>query len=192
MSRTQVQELALGLAGSEQPFLWVIHPDLVEGECAALPEDYLQRIKDQGLLVTWAPQLKVLSHSSVGGFLTHNGWNSTIESISMGVPMIGWPYWSEQFLNCRFSRDIWKVGTDLEGKADDNDLVKSVEIEKVVRRLMQGYEGRELRKNAAKFREAAIKAVTPGGSSQTNIDTFVEHVRNLSHQKNSMTSAGSN
>ena len=92
MSRAQVQELALGLAGSEQPFLWVIRPDLVEGECAALTEDYLQSIKDQGLLVTWAPQLKVLSHPSVGGFLTHNGWNSTIESISMGVPMIGWPY----------------------------------------------------------------------------------------------------
>lgn len=192
MSRAQVQELALGLAGSEQPFLWVIRPDLVEGECAALTVDYLQRIKDQGLLVTWAPQLKVLSHPSVGGFLTHNGWNSTIESISMGVPVIGWPYWSEQFLNCRFSRDIWKVGMDFEGKADENDLVKSVEIEKVVRRLMQGYEGRELRKNAAKLREAAIKAVTPGGCSQTNIDTFVEHVRNLSHQKNSMTSAGSN
>ena len=77
-------------------------------------------------------------------------------------------------------------------QADENDLVKSVEIEKVVRRLMQEYEGMELRKNAAKVREAAIKAVTPGGSSQTNIDTFVEHVRNLSHQRNSMTSAGSN
>eukprot|EP00253_Pinus_taeda_P005673 PITA_05673 len=192
VSRAQLQELALGLAGSEQPFLWVIRPDLVEGECAAITEDYLHCIKDQGLLVTWAPQLKVLSHPSVGGFLTHNGWNSTIESISMGVPMIGWPYWSEQFLNCRFSRDIWKVGMDLEGKADENGLIRSVEIEKVVRRLMQGYEGRELRKNAAKLKEAAIKAVMPGGSSQSNIDTFVEHVRNLSRQQNNMSSAGSN
>jgi len=190
MSRDQVQELALGLEASKQPFMWVIRSGLVEGECTAFPEEYLSRIKDQGLLVSWAPQLKVLSHPSVGGFLTHNGWNSTIESISMGVPMIGWPYWSEQFLNCRFSRDIWNVGLDLEGKAGENGLVKSVEIEKVVRRLMQGHEGRELRKNAAKLKEAAIKAVMPGGSSHTNIDTFIEHIKNLS-QQNSMSSAGS-
>lgn len=191
MSTEQVQELALGLEASEQSFMWVIRPGLVEGECAAFSEEYLHHIKDRGLLVSWAPQLKVLSHPSVGGFLTHNGWNSTIESISMGVPMIGWPYWSEQFLNCRFSRDIWEVGMDLEGKAGENDLVKSVEIEKVVRRLMQGHEGRELRKNAVKLKEAAIKALMPDGSSQTNIDTFIEHIRNLS-QQSSMHSPGSN
>ena len=78
--------------------------------------------------------------------------------------------------------DIWKVGMDLEGKADENGLVNSVEIEKVVRRLMQGYEGRELRNNISKLKEVAIKAVTSSGSSQTNIDTFFEHIINLSQQ----------
>uniref|UniRef100_A0A0D6QYT6 Glycosyltransferase N-terminal domain-containing protein n=1 Tax=Araucaria cunninghamii TaxID=56994 RepID=A0A0D6QYT6_ARACU len=182
MSKEHIRELAWGLEASGQAFLWVIRPDLVQGDSTALPEGYLHRIRDRGVLVGWAPQLKVLRHPSVGGFLTHNGWNSTIESISMGVPMIGWPYWSEQFLNCRFAKDFWKVGLDLESRADENGLKKADEIEKAVRSLMQGVEGKELRKNAAKLKEAAHKAVMPGGSSSRNIDIFVEHMRNLCQQ----------
>uniref|UniRef100_A0A0C9S480 TSA: Wollemia nobilis Ref_Wollemi_Transcript_14126_1622 transcribed RNA sequence n=1 Tax=Wollemia nobilis TaxID=56998 RepID=A0A0C9S480_9CONI len=182
MSTEHIRELAWGLEASGQAFLWVIRPDLVQRDSTALPEGYLARIRARGFLVGWAPQLKVLRHPSVGGFLTHNGWNSTIESISMGVPMIGWPYWSEQFLNCRFSKDVWKVGLDLESTADENGLVKADEIEKAVRSLMESADGKELRKNAAKLKEAAHKAVMPGGSSSRNVDMFVEHMGNLCQQ----------
>eukprot|EP01018_Ginkgo_biloba_P038599 Gb_30235 [translate_table: standard] len=178
MSILQLQELALGLEASQQPFLWVLRPDIAQGKSAVLPEGFVERTRDQGLLVEWAPQLKVLSHPSVGGFLTHNGWNSTLESISMGVPMIGWPLWAEQYHNCRFSKEIWKIGMDFDCRSEDeNVLVKREEVEKVVRALMQGPEGKSLRSNALKLREAASKAVMPGGSSFRNLDKFAEDTR---------------
>ncbi|KAH9295900.1 hypothetical protein KI387_039488 [Taxus chinensis] len=175
VSMVQLQELALGLEASQQPFLWVVRPDIAEGKSAVLPKGFAERVRGRGLLVEWAPQLKVLSHPSVGGFFTHNGWNSTSESISMGVPMIGWPLWAEQFHNCRFCKEIWKIGMDLESRVEDvNVLVKREEVEKVVRALMTGPQGIELRKNAAKLKEAATKAVLPGGSSYRNLDKFTQ------------------
>uniref|UniRef100_A0A0C9RR65 Glycosyltransferase n=1 Tax=Wollemia nobilis TaxID=56998 RepID=A0A0C9RR65_9CONI len=175
MSTAQLQELALGLEKSGQPFLWVVRPDIAEGMSAVLPEGFVERMNGRGMVVQWAPQLKVLSHPSVGGFMTHSGWNSTLESISFGVPMIGWPIWAEQFHNCRFSKEVWKVGMDFESRLDNASvLVKREEIEKVVRALMTGPEGKELRANAAKLKEAATKAVMPEGSSYRNLDKFTE------------------
>lgn len=173
MSMAQLQELALGLEASQQPFLWVVRPDIAEGKPAVLPEGFTERIGDRGRIVQWAPQLKVLAHPSVGGFLTHNGWNSTSESISMGVPMIGWPLWAEQFHNCRFCKEIWKIGMDFESRVEDeNAMVSREEVEKVVRAMMEGPQGKELRNNAARLKEAATKAVMPGGSSYRNLDKF--------------------
>eukprot|EP01018_Ginkgo_biloba_P036015 Gb_34742 [translate_table: standard] len=174
-SQEQLQQLALGLEASQRPFLWVIRSDIAEGESMVLPEGFVDRTKDRALLVGWAPQVKVLSHPSVGGFLTHNGWNSTLESISMGVPMIGWPYFGDQFLNCRFAKEIWKVGMDFEGvEQDDQMLVSKEEVEKVVRDLMEGKQGKELRENAGKLKEAASKEVMAGGSSFHNLDMFTK------------------
>lgn len=90
MSISQLEELALGLEASRQPFLWVVRPDIAtDGKAATLPEGFRERIKGRGMVIKWAPQLKVLSHPSVGGFLSHCGWNSTLESISMGVGRYG-------------------------------------------------------------------------------------------------------
>ncbi|GLJ50000.1 hypothetical protein SUGI_1063600 [Cryptomeria japonica] len=84
-TENSLHELPLGLEASEQPFLWVLRNDIADGKPAVLPEGFLERVKGRAMFVNWAPQLKVLSHPSVGGFLTHNGWNSTMESMSMGV-----------------------------------------------------------------------------------------------------------
>uniref|UniRef100_A0A0C9RST7 Glycosyltransferase n=1 Tax=Wollemia nobilis TaxID=56998 RepID=A0A0C9RST7_9CONI len=177
-SQQQLEELALGLERSEQPFLWVLRSDLAQGESGVLPEGFKERTKARAFFVSWAPQLRVLSHPSVGGFLTHSGWNSTLESISTGVPMIGWPYYGDQFLNCRFAKDIWKVGLDFDDvDVDDLRLVRREEVETAVRRLMQSSEGMVLRMRALQLKEVATKAVMPGGSSFSNLDVFIHHMR---------------
>ncbi|GLJ08459.1 hypothetical protein SUGI_0089200 [Cryptomeria japonica] len=122
-AKEQLEELAIGLDKSQHPFLWVLRMDIVGGMPTILPEDFEERTKDRGLIVKWAPQVKVLSHPSVGGFLTHCGWNSSLESMSLGIPMLGWPYFCDQFLDCRLYKDVWKIGMDLEGVDVDENLV---------------------------------------------------------------------
>ncbi|KAG6425043.1 hypothetical protein SASPL_115466 [Salvia splendens] len=96
LSPEQLLEFAGGLANSNQHFLWIIRPDLVSSEEAVLPEE----VKVRGEMVWWCSQERVLAHPAVGGFLTHCGWNSTLEALSEGVPMICWPFFAEQRTNC--------------------------------------------------------------------------------------------
>jgi hypothetical protein len=168
-SHEQLKELALGIEGTAQPFLWVLRSDIADGKPAVLPEGFEERTKDRALLVRWAPQLKVLAHRSVGLFLSHCGWNSTLESISMGVPVVGLPYYGDQFLNCRFAKYVWKMGLDFEG-VDVNDH----KLEDVVKRMMTTRIGEQLREKALKLKECAVRAILPGGSSSLNLNTFVE------------------
>ena len=95
MTREQVLEFWHGLLNSCQRFLWVMRPDMVAGK-DGIPKDLIERSKEKGLVVEWAPQEEVLNHPAVGGFLTHSGWNSTLESVVAGVPMICWPYFGDQ------------------------------------------------------------------------------------------------
>ncbi|GLJ08749.1 hypothetical protein SUGI_0095100 [Cryptomeria japonica] len=179
-SNEQLEELALGLEKSQHPFLWVLRKDIAGGQPATLPEGFAERTVDRGLIVKWAPQVKVLSHTSVGGFVTHSGWNSCLESMSMGVPMLGWPYFFDQFLDCRFCKDVWKIGMDLEGvDVDETVVVKREEIEKGVMRLMEGPEAEELRKRGRELKEAAFKAVAEGGSSFLNLNRFIHDMKQL-------------
>ncbi|GLJ08757.1 hypothetical protein SUGI_0095200 [Cryptomeria japonica] len=180
-SNEQLEELAVGLEKSEQPFLWVLRMDIVGGKPGTLPEGFVERTKDRGLIVKWVSQVKVLSYPSVGGFLTHSGRNSCLESMSMGVPMLGWPYFFDQFLDCRFCKDMWKIGMDLEGVAADESLVvEREEIEKGVRKLMEGREGEELRKRGRELKEAAFKVVGEGGSSFLNLNRLIHDIAQLS------------
>ncbi|KAH9303085.1 hypothetical protein KI387_014668, partial [Taxus chinensis] len=143
-----------------------------QGHDAVFPEGFEKRTRDQAFIVNWTPQLRVLAHASVGGFLTHSGWNSTLESISMGVPLLGWPYSSDQFLNCRFAKDIWKLSLDLKDvDVDVNKLVIREEVKSRVRDLMHND---LLQKRALKLKEVVIQAVMPRGSSYTKITTFIQ------------------
>ncbi|ONK75581.1 uncharacterized protein A4U43_C03F18410 [Asparagus officinalis] len=115
MSTEQLVEFAWGLAKSGYDFLWVIRPDLVKGEDAVLPRDFLVETNGRSLLVNWCDQEAVLSHPAIGGFLTHSGWNSTLESICAGVPMICWPFFAEQQTNCRYVCAEWDIGMEIDG-----------------------------------------------------------------------------
>ncbi|PRQ21847.1 putative cyanohydrin beta-glucosyltransferase [Rosa chinensis] len=171
MTAEQLIEFAWGLANSNKPFLWVIRPDLVAGESAVLPPGFLEEIKERGLLASWCPQEQVLSHPAIGGFLTHGGWNSTIESVSGGVPMICWPFFAEQQMNCMYCCKEWGIGMEIE------DEVKRNYIEGLVRKLMEGEEGNEMRKKAKELKRLAEEASSgPNGLSFLNLEKLVNQV----------------
>ncbi|MQL93637.1 hypothetical protein Taro_026287 [Colocasia esculenta] len=170
MSNQQLLEFAWGLAGSGQDFLWVIRPDLVRGDSAVLPKEFLEETRERGLLACWCPQEAVLAHPAVGGFLTHSGWNSTLESICEGVPMLCWPFFAEQQTNCRYACAEWGIGMEI----DSN--VRREEVAALIRELMAGTRGKEMRKKVLVWKERAENAAKPGGSSATNLDNLVEEV----------------
>ncbi|KAG4162686.1 hypothetical protein ERO13_D01G129400v2 [Gossypium hirsutum] len=185
---TQLIEVGLALEASKRPFIWVIRRGYKKEEMEKwLKEDgYEDRIKGRGLLIRgWAPQVLILSHPSIGGFLTHCGWNSTLEGISAGVPMITWPLFSEQFVNEKLVVQILKigVGVDVEaavqmGEEEFGAVVKKDNIMKALESLMDEGDGGEDRRKRAKYlAEMATKAVEAGGSSYLNIMLLVEYIK---------------
>lgn len=124
--QTQFQELALGLVLSNRPFLWVVRPDMADKEKITYPEGFTERIGSRGKMVGWAPQQRILGHSSVACFLTHCGWNSTMEGLNNGVIFLCWPYFADQFLNESYICDVWMVGLRL--KRNDSGTIIKEEI----------------------------------------------------------------
>ena len=98
MTAEQLVESAMGLADSNHSFSWIIRPDLVIGDSAILPAEFEADIQIRGFITSWCPQEEVLNHPPAGGFLTHSGRGSTIESLSAGVPMACWPLFADQKL----------------------------------------------------------------------------------------------
>nr|POE99144.1 7-deoxyloganetic acid glucosyltransferase [Quercus suber] len=128
LSRDQLMEFWHGLVNSGKPFLWVVRPDWIEGneELGQISEELEQGTKERGYMVSWAPQEEVLAHLSVAGFLTHNGWNSTLESIFEGVPIICWPQLADQQVNSRCVSELWRVGFDMKDTCDRFIIKKMV------------------------------------------------------------------
>ncbi|KAH7387543.1 hypothetical protein KP509_16G028600 [Ceratopteris richardii] len=168
----QFQELAMGLEASGQRFLWVVRPDSTEVPLQdALPVGFLERTKDRGFIISWGPQLLILSHRSIGGFLTHGGWNSITENLSTGnVPMVCWPHEAEQRLNRRLMCDMWNIGLRLQQKEDG--IVAKEEIVRVISRLFHGNEARELKEASTHVVQLVTKAIAKGGSSSRNLQDF--------------------
>ncbi|KAJ7517597.1 hypothetical protein O6H91_21G031000 [Diphasiastrum complanatum] len=185
-SLAQIHELALGLEASEQHFLWMLRPPpgilcpMEEFDVSTiLPEDFLSRIQKRGLIIlNWAPQKLILSHPSIGAFFTHCGWNSTLESICMGVPMIAFPQFSDQRMNCSLLVKQLKVGVELHRRADES--IERAEVERVTRLMLTGKEGMERRNRAKEWGAAAVKAVKKGGSSDRDLESFVMKMKQLS------------
>ncbi|EEF32574.1 UDP-glucosyltransferase, putative [Ricinus communis] len=168
LGEDQMAELAWGLKRSNNNFLWVVR----ELEQKKLPPNFVEEVSEEnGLVVTWSPQLQVLAHKSVGCFMTHCGWNSTLEALSLGVPMVAMPQWTDQPTNAKFVTDVWRVGVRV--KVDQNGIVTREEIEKCIREVMEGETGKEMRRNSEKWKELARIAVDKGGSSDKNIEEFV-------------------
>ncbi|KAJ1388297.1 UDP-glycosyltransferase family, conserved site [Sesbania bispinosa] len=177
LSQRQITELALGLVLSGQRFLWVLRPPSDSASAAYLeatnedplkflPSGFLERTKEQGLVVpSWAPQVQVLSHDSVGGFLSHCGWNSTLESMQEGVPIIAWPLFAEQRMNAVMLTDGLKVA--LRPKFNEDGIVEKEEIAKVIKCLMEGEEGKEMHRRMKKLKDSAANALKDGSSTRT-------------------------
>lgn len=184
MTDEQITELALGLEKSGQKFIWVLRRadtgDVFSGGEVTepqLPEGYEERMKNRGIVVrVWAPQLKILAHPSVGGFMSHCGWNSCMESISMGVPMAAWPMHSDQPRNAVLVTDVLKIGTLVRDWAHRTEMVASTTIENSLRRLMATKEGEEMRRRAAELGDAVRVSIVKGGASRLEMDSFISHI----------------
>lgn len=160
-------EFGWGLVNSDHCFLWIIRRDLVDGEPAVLPSELEEVVKKRGFIASWCSQEEVLSHPAVGGFLTHGGWGSVVESLSAGVPMVCWPFSGDQRTNCRQMCKEWEVGMEI-GRS-----VKRDEVEKLVRVLMAGEEGGRMRKKAMEWKKLAETAAGPDGSSSLSIEKLL-------------------
>ncbi|MCO5557671.1 hypothetical protein L7F22_011240 [Adiantum nelumboides] len=173
----ELHELALGLEASGQAFLWVLRPDLMSGMPATLPEGFRERTKSRSFFTSWAPQPLVLSHPSIGAFVTHCGWNSTMEGISLGVPMLTWPYYGDQRGTCQFIIEEWKVGLPV--LKTICNAVDQKEVERAIRCLM-GDDGLHIKKRLANLKEKAIYALKKDvGASYENLQDVVKHIDKL-------------
>ncbi|XP_058778822.1 7-deoxyloganetin glucosyltransferase-like isoform X3 [Vicia villosa] len=170
MTPEQLLEFAWGLANSKKSFLWIIRPDLVIGGSVILSSEFVNEISDRGLIASWCPQEKVLNHPSVGGFLTHCGWNSTTESICAGVPMLCWPFFADQPTNSRFICNEWGIGMEI------NSNVKREEVGKLIDELMLGGNGKRMRKKVMELKKKAEENTSPGGCSYINFDKVIKEV----------------
>ncbi|XXG82176.1 hypothetical protein AAC387_Pa10g0175 [Persea americana] len=189
LSWEQMKELALGLELSEQRFLWVVrspHEKAANGSYFTvqsskdpiqfLPTGFLSRTKNVGLVVSsWAPQVQVLSHSSTGGFLCHCGWNSTLETVVHGVPMIAWPLFAEQKMNAVVLSEDLKVA--LRPREKENGLIGSEEIARVVKGLLEGEEGKRLRSRMRELKDAASRALSEDGSSSRALSELASELK---------------
>ncbi|XP_008792149.2 anthocyanidin 3-O-glucosyltransferase 4-like [Phoenix dactylifera] len=190
--RSQLIEMGCGLEESNQPFIWVIKDVERTPEVDKwLSEGFEERVSTRGLVIKgWAPQVVILSHPAIGGFMTHCGWNSVLEAVSAGVPMITWPYFADQFINEKLVVNVLGIGVAIGVKVpifyfsdDGPPAVKRDDIGKAVSRLMdKGEEGEERRKMAKELAGKAVRAVEDGGSSTENIARLFQYV--LEHGNN--------
>lgn len=189
---SQLIELALGLESSGCSFVWVIKKGDVyspELERWLREERYEERVRGRGMIIRgWAPQVLILSHPAIGGFMSHCGWNSTLEGVAAGVPMITWPMFAEQFYNEKLILQVTRtgVGVGVErcvnwGKEQEiGVLVRCEDVRRAIERLMDGgEEGEARRKRARKLGEVARRTVEGGGSSYSNLNLMIQHVRKL-------------
>ncbi|GJN36788.1 hypothetical protein PR202_gb25684 [Eleusine coracana subsp. coracana] len=170
MTKEQLLEFAWGLANSGKQFLWIVRRDLVKGDAAMLPPEFLAETKERGIMANWCPQQEVLNHPAVGAFLTHSGWNSTLEAMCGGVPVISWPFFADQQINCRYQCTVWGVGMEI----DSN--VRRKAVASLITEVMEGDKGKEMKKKAQEWRAEALDAAKPGGSSHRNFDELVRKV----------------
>ncbi|XP_071737938.1 UDP-glycosyltransferase 75C1-like [Rutidosis leptorrhynchoides] len=165
LSMEQTDEIAKGLLEIGRPFLWVIRDS--EQVKRLSKKDELQK---QGMIVDWCAQVAVLSHQAIGCFMTHGGWNSTVETLYCGVPVVVFPVWTDQGTNAKMIEDVWKIGVRVKRRLGDG-VVEGDEIKRCVELVMN--EG-EMKRNAEKWRGLAREALSNGGSSSINLQAFLD------------------
>uniref|UniRef100_A0ACD5TES1 Uncharacterized protein n=1 Tax=Avena sativa TaxID=4498 RepID=A0ACD5TES1_AVESA len=188
-SAAQLKEIARGLESSGQRFLWAVRnppeeqmqseptePDIER----LLPAGFLERTRGRGMVVkNWVPQAEVVRHEAVGAFVTHCGWNSTLEAIMSGLPMICWPLYAEQGLNKVFMVEEMKIAVALEGY-EKKGMVSAEEVEAKVRLVMETEEGKKLRDMLVLARKMALDAIGDAGSTEMAFAEFLGDLENSS------------
>ncbi|XP_026445874.1 UDP-glucosyl transferase 73B2-like [Papaver somniferum] len=182
----------MGLEISGCSFIWVVRQMKNDDGQIFFPWGFEERIEGKGLIIRdWAPQVLILDHPAVGGFMTHCGRNSMLEGLSAGVPMITWPMFADQFHNEKFITQVIKTGIrvgfeeyTLWVDVEYASLVKSAKINMVVGQFIgEGEEAKEMRKRAKEMSEMAKRSVEEGGSSYANLTTLIEEMKIFTSKK---------
>ncbi|KAF7811008.1 scopoletin glucosyltransferase-like [Senna tora] len=173
----QLKEIAMGLEGSGQNFIWVVKRSREEEDDEWLPEGFEKRMEGKGLIIRgWAPQVLILDHEAVGGFVTHCGWNSTMEGISAGVPMVTWPVSGEQFYNEKFVVEVVGIGVAVGVKKFAMMVGDSIEKDAIEKAVKEIVEAEERRNKARKLGKMAREAVEGGASSYSHLDSLIQEL----------------
>ncbi|KAL8188906.1 hypothetical protein R6Q57_029426 [Mikania cordata] len=184
LSEEQVGEMAYGVLNSGVSFLWVMRTVVTNtGEPGRLPDGFMEEAGERGMVVQWSPQAQVLAHPAVSCFVTHCGWNSTMEALSSGVPVVAFPQWGDQVTDAKYLVDEWKVGIRMCRGEAEHRVIGRAEVEACIREATGGVNRAEMKMNAMKWKKAAEAAVAEGGSSDRNIQNFVDDLRNISFTK---------
>ncbi|KAG0497704.1 hypothetical protein HPP92_002123 [Vanilla planifolia] len=187
MSREQMRELAAGLEASMRRFLWVIRkPDRIEDEEPIDDdhlhgfdfEDFSKRVRGRGKVVRgWAPQLEILSHPATAAFISHCGWNSCMEAMSSGVPMLTWPIQFDQPANAVLVTEVLRAGIVAREWEKRDEVETGEKIAAVIERLMgDGHEGRDVRRKAREVGARLRAAVAEGGNSREELDALLAYI----------------
>ncbi|KAI3439643.1 uncharacterized protein J3R85_004476 [Psidium guajava] len=189
LTREQQVEMAWGLELSQQRFLWIARKPTDASASAAffnvgsdeeddptkyLPQGFLEKTREVGMVSpSWAAQVAILSHPSVAAFLSHCGWNSSVESLAKGVPMIAWPLYAEQRMNAAMLAE--DLGVAIRPSFEEGGkVVGRKEIERAVRAVVTGEEGKRMRRRAREIRDSSVESLSHGGSSQASLVAVCE------------------
>ncbi|XP_057449549.1 soyasapogenol B glucuronide galactosyltransferase-like [Lotus japonicus] len=191
---SQLVEIAHALEGSGHNFIWVVRKNDEGGEDGCFLEEFEKRVRESNkgyLIWGWAPQLLILESPKIGGLVAHAGWNTVVESVNAGLPMVTWPLFAEHFFNEKLVVDVLRIGVPVGAKEwrnwneFGNEAITREEIGRAIALLMDdGKEGAEMRERARALSDAAKKAVQVGGSSHNNIVELIQELKSLTLSKN--------
>ncbi|XP_073147785.1 scopoletin glucosyltransferase-like [Henckelia pumila] len=180
-TQVQLHEIALGLESSGQDFIWVVRD--IDIDDFFMPNGFEERMRssEKGLIIRgWAPQMLILDHPSIGAFVTHCGWNSILEGVCAGVPMVTWPMFAEQFFNEKLVTEVLRVGVSVGNKRWRTVAIEGVGREAVSEAVRRVMAAPEMRDRAMCYREMARKAVDEGGSSYNDLSALIQELSTLS------------
>ncbi|XP_061341858.1 soyasapogenol B glucuronide galactosyltransferase-like [Gastrolobium bilobum] len=184
---SQLVEIANALEDSGHYFIWVVRKNEENGDGGEFLEEFEKRVKESNrgyLIWGWAPQLLILENGAIGGLVTHCGWNTVVESVNAGLPMVTWPLFAEHFFNEKLVVDVLRIGVPVGAKEwrnwneFGNEVVKREDIGNAIALMMAGgEEDAEMRRRAKTLSDAAKKAIQVGGSSHNNMIELIEELK---------------
>nr|KYP52451.1 Anthocyanin 3'-O-beta-glucosyltransferase [Cajanus cajan] len=186
---SQLVEIGRALEDSGSDFIWVVRKNENENDGDVFLEEFEKRVRESGrgyLIWGWAPQLLILENAAIGGLVTHCGWNTVVESVNAGLPMVTWPLFAEHFFNEKLVVDVLGIGVPVGAKEwrqwneFGSEVVTKEEIGKAIALLK---EDEEIRKRAKKLSDAAKRAIQVGGSSHNNMRELIQELKEIKLSK---------